>query len=99
MQMYAIKREEVNRAWQMRTHRWLDLYTGKPKFSVQVRHPEMKKWAHVYDPATSELVFFESEEAAQPFIRELKGEPDVSASSQPVPAMTVRSGRRPALAA
>lgn len=78
MKVYAIRREQVNPSWKMRAHRWLDLHTGNAQFSVQVHDPERKKWAHVYDPATTadgenEIVFFSTEPEALAMITYLKG--------------------------
>ncbi|AOJ07624.1 hypothetical protein WS71_10095 [Burkholderia mayonis] len=57
----------------MRNHPWLDTNTLKPKYSVQVREPEIKTWAHVYNGDTNEAYFFDSPEEAAAFIKELQG--------------------------
>jgi hypothetical protein len=88
MKLYAIKREEVNPAWKMRAHQWLDIHTGAAKFSVQVRDPELKKWAHVYDAANTAdgenpIVFFGVESEALAMIAGLKGRAGGQPSAAP----------------
>ncbi|KGX08654.1 putative bacteriophage protein [Burkholderia pseudomallei] len=69
----GIARSSVRPEWRMRTHPWLDMNTLKPKYSVQVREPEIKTWAHVYNGDTNKVYFFDSAEEAASFIKELQG--------------------------
>lgn len=72
MKIYGIERKAVQSTWKMRLHSWLDMKTLKPKFSVQVRDPDLKKWAHVYEDGDEFLKMFKTELAAQRFIEKLQ---------------------------
>lgn len=68
----GIARSSVRPGWRMRTHPWLDMNTLKPKYSVQVREPEIKTWAHVYNGDTNEAYLFDSLKEAAAFIKALQ---------------------------
>lgn len=74
MKIYGIERSEVNPAWKMRLHSWLDMKTLKPQFSIEVRHPEKRKWANVYEEGAAFFKMFKSEAAATKYMNKLKGE-------------------------
>jgi len=64
MTMFAIKQTDVRPGMKMRTHAWLNIATGKRRFSIMARDPDLKKWAHVYNPDTNRIRFFFKEERA-----------------------------------
>jgi hypothetical protein len=70
--MYGIERKAVQPTWKMRLHRWLDMKTLKPQFSVQVRDPDLKKWAHVYEEGAKFLKMFKTEQSAERYIAKLQ---------------------------
>lgn len=70
--MYGIERKAVHPNWQMRLHSWLDMKTLKPQFSVQVRDPNLKKWAHVYEEGATFLKMFKTQVAAERFMANLQ---------------------------
>lgn len=72
MKMYAIERSEVKPTWKMRLHSWLDMKTLKPQFSIEVREPDKKKWAHVYEAGDEWVKMFRTSVAAERFIKKLQ---------------------------
>jgi hypothetical protein len=72
MKMYGIERNAVQPDWKMRLHPWLDMKTMKPQFSVTVRHPEKRKWAHVYEEGAEFFRMFKSEASATRYMAKLK---------------------------
>jgi hypothetical protein len=63
----------------MRTHAWLNTETLGKSFSVQVREPALKVWAHVYEDgkgiSEKQIKMFDDEPSAQAYIRSLKEQP------------------------
>ncbi|MFM0101953.1 hypothetical protein PQR01_00195 [Paraburkholderia rhynchosiae] len=72
MKMHGIERKDVQPTWKMRLHSWLDMKTMKPQFSIEVRHPEKRKWAHVYEEGAEFLKMFKTQKAAERYITNLQ---------------------------
>lgn len=72
MKVYGIERKAVESAWKMRLHSWLDMKTMKPQFSIQIRHPEKRKWAHVYEEGAEFFKMFKSEAGAMRYMAKLQ---------------------------
>ncbi|HGL4258442.1 TPA: hypothetical protein ACKE3D_002122 [Burkholderia dolosa] len=70
MKIFGIELSEVDPAWKMRSHAWLNMKTLKPSYSVQVKDPGVKHWAHIYT-ADKGLKTFKTPESAQKFINKL----------------------------
>jgi hypothetical protein len=72
MKMYGIEIKQVDPTWKMRLYSWIDLKTLKPQFSVEVRDPNLKKWAHIYVEGEKFLKLFKSQSAAERFIKKIQ---------------------------
>lgn len=71
MNIFGVELSQVDPAWRMRSHAWLNIKTMKSSYSVECRDPTARKWAHIYT-ASKGLKTFKTAESAQRFIDKLK---------------------------
>lgn len=71
MKIPGIELAAVNPLWKMSIHAWLNVATMNREYSIKVKDPDYRNWAHIYT-VDGGLKKFKTTASAQRFIDKLK---------------------------